>query len=243
MIAACSTSFLTTRMRPFNRRWDSDSARAAPADLDVEDEAVRAADGGGPGGPGSPAGPAAGQGRGLAADPASRTGGPAAAAPAGADLDPLIGMDDPRKPLRSRLLAVPALKSRYLKNVRAIAENWLDWQKLKPIVDQYRSLIEPELEADTRKLTSLASFKKSVSDIEATGTAAPRGRPSLGLNALRNKGVNICSTIRKSKMPPPDRATSKFDCTPRSGAIRLVRMSTGIVRPGNSLRTSRNADA
>jgi hypothetical protein len=82
------------------------------------------------------------------------------------------------------LLAVPALKAQYLKNVRTIAENWLDWQKLKPVVEQYRSLIEPELEADTRKLTSLASFRKSVSDTDATKAAAPRGRPGLGLNAF-----------------------------------------------------------
>ena len=37
------------------------------------------------------------------------------------DLDPLVGLDDTRKPLRSRLLAVPALRARYLDHVRTIA--------------------------------------------------------------------------------------------------------------------------
>ena len=43
-------------------------------------------------------------------------------------LDPLVGLDDASKPLRSKLLAVPALRARYLRYVREIAERWLDWQ-------------------------------------------------------------------------------------------------------------------
>ena len=31
---------------------------------------------------------------------------------ASAELDPLVGLDDPTKPLRSKLLAVPALRER-----------------------------------------------------------------------------------------------------------------------------------
>ncbi len=82
----------------------------------------------------------------------------------GAALDPLIGMNDARKPLRSRLLAVPSLREKYLRNVRTIAENWLDWNHLGPLVAQYQSLIEKEVEQDTRKLTSLAAFRQSLSE-------------------------------------------------------------------------------
>src|SRR5262249_14431991 len=54
-------------------------------------------------------------------------GGPGAGGKgSGYSLDPLIGLDDPRKPLRSRLLAVPSLRARYLKYVRQIAEESLD---------------------------------------------------------------------------------------------------------------------
>ena len=45
-----------------------------------------------------------------------------------ADLDPLVGLDDPRMPLRSRLLAVPELREQYLANVRTIARQSLDWE-------------------------------------------------------------------------------------------------------------------
>ena len=44
--------------------------------------------------------------------------------PGSIELDPLIGLDDPRKPLRSKVLAVPGLKARYLDHVRTIAEKW-----------------------------------------------------------------------------------------------------------------------
>ena len=93
-------------------------------------------------------------------------------------MDPLMGLDDAAKPLRSKLLAVPALKQRYLSYVRTIAEDWLDWQKLGPIVDGYAALISPYLEADTKKLSSFAAFETAVS---ATTPAAPAGdQPAAG---------------------------------------------------------------
>ena len=79
---------------------------------------------------------------------------------------------------------MPALKARYLDHVRTIAEDWLDWNKLRPVVDQYRSLIEKEIEADTRKLTSFAAFQKSVADAPETKAEPLRGRSSLGLKAF-----------------------------------------------------------
>ena len=59
----------------------------------------------------------------------------------GPTLDPLIGLNDPTKPLRSKLLAVPALRARYLAYVRDIAERWLDWKKLGPLARSYQALI------------------------------------------------------------------------------------------------------
>lgn len=118
-------------------------------------------------------------------------GGPGSS---GIDLDPLVGLDNERTPLRSKLLAVPALKARYLAHVRTIAETWLDWKTLGPVVERYRALIEKEIEADTRKLSSLAAFQKSVSEVdEPAPAAAPgpgagrgpgRGRRELSLKAF-----------------------------------------------------------
>lgn len=89
---------------------------------------------------------------------------------AGPDLDPLIGMDDDRKPLRSRLLAVPALRARYLEHVRTIADQ-LAWENLGPIVARQRALIEAQVAIDTRKLTTTAAFERATAD---TPDAAPK---------------------------------------------------------------------
>ncbi|MEI7686313.1 MAG: CotH kinase family protein [Planctomycetota bacterium] len=91
----------------------------------------------------------------------------------GLELDPLTGLADARKPLRSKLLAVPSLKAKYLEYVKAIARDDLDWKKLGPIVKRNRDLIEPELALDTRKLTSLDAFRKLTAD--AAETAPGRG--------------------------------------------------------------------
>jgi hypothetical protein len=83
-----------------------------------------------------------------------------------AELDPLIGLDDASKPLRSKLLAVPALRERYLSYVRDIAQRWLDWSTLGPRVAQYQALIAGDVKADTRKLYSFEAFQNDVAGSE-----------------------------------------------------------------------------
>jgi hypothetical protein len=102
------------------------------------------------------------------------------------NLDPLVGMNDTRGPLRSKLLAVPSLRTKYLKYMHTIATDSLDWKKLGPVVAGYRTLIEKEVELDTRKLSSLAEFKASVSDDAGTSRFSLRafadGRRAFLLN-------------------------------------------------------------
>lgn len=95
------------------------------------------------------------------------------------ELDPLVAMNDATKPLRSKLLAVPALRQRYLEHVRTIARDWLDWNKLGPMVAQYRELIEPEIKKDTRKLSSYDAFLSLTADTVAGGNTGGRGGMSL----------------------------------------------------------------
>jgi spore coat protein CotH len=100
---------------------------------------------GGPGGPfGGPGGP---RGRGF--------GGPGEGGP---NLDALVGLQDPATPLRSKLLAVPALRDKYLEYVRDIATRWLDWKTLGPVVEQYKTLIDASVKADAKKLDSYNGF-------------------------------------------------------------------------------------
>ena len=82
----------------------------------------------------------------------------------GPTLDPLVGLDDPTKPLRSKLLAVPALRDKYLAYCRDIAATWLDWEKLGAVARGYHELIAPLVETDTRKLITNEQFATSLDD-------------------------------------------------------------------------------
>jgi spore coat protein CotH len=113
----------------------------------------------------------------------SRGGGPAGGGGArvnGVELDPLTGANDPNKPLLNKLLAVPALKARYLGYVRDIAQRWLDWKKIGPLAEQYQALIAADVKTDTHKLDSDEAFVSGVKeDGEEGGFRGPRRRISL----------------------------------------------------------------
>jgi hypothetical protein len=86
---------------------------------------------------------------------------------AGPELDPLVAVNDPSKPLRSRLLGVPALRARYLSYVRDIAERHLDWAVLGPRARQHQALIADEVRKDTRKLYSTAAFESDLAEVQS----------------------------------------------------------------------------
>jgi len=80
-----------------------------------------------------------------------------------AQLDPLVAVGDATKPLYSRLLAVPALRQKYLGYVREIAQTWLDWDAaVLPIAKAGHDLIAADVRADTRKLYDNAAFAAGV---------------------------------------------------------------------------------
>ena len=76
-----------------------------------------------------------------------------------------MGLDDPAKPLRSKLLAVPALRARYMAYVRQIAAKWLDSKTVGPLAQKYQALIAAEVKADTRKLAATEAFKQGLTQL------------------------------------------------------------------------------
>ena len=128
--------------------------------------------GGGPGrgfppaGGGMPPGPPGNDGRGMPGpDGRGQFGGRGPGGPGGeggVTLDMFTGIDNPARPLISKLLAVPALKARYAGYVKEIAEKWLDWKTLGPIVAAHRALIEKEVIRDTKKLTTNEAFANGI---------------------------------------------------------------------------------
>jgi spore coat protein CotH len=117
------------------------------------------------GGPeGNPGAPGGGRGRGFG-------GGPRVD---GVKLDPLMGAEDPNKPLISKLLSVPSLRSKYLGYVRDIADKWLDWERLGPVVKEYHALIAEDVRMDTRKLDSFENFEQGLLGKSDPGSAGGR---------------------------------------------------------------------
>lgn len=81
----------------------------------------------------------------------------------GLKLEPLVAAQDRSKPLIYRLLAVDEYRMKYLRYVREIAENSLDWQRLGPIAERLHAAIEPVVKSDGRKLDSNEDFESSLS--------------------------------------------------------------------------------
>jgi hypothetical protein len=74
--------------------------------------------------------------------------------------DPLVGLNDPSKPLRSKLLAVPALRAKYLAYTKEMATKWLDWKVLEPVITKYQGMIAADVKTDTRKIYSYGEFEE-----------------------------------------------------------------------------------
>jgi hypothetical protein len=92
--------------------------------------------------------------------------GPAGSRTGSVWLDPLDAVQDPSKPLLMKLLAVPGLRERYLRYVRDVAETFLDWRHLGPLVTKYQALISKDVEAETRKLVSTTAFLGSAAELK-----------------------------------------------------------------------------
>ena len=154
-----------TRASDYNIYLDEQGrVHVLPHDMNegLEDE-------GGPGGPGRggrPGGPGFQPPPGIQLPPGFQF--PTTFGQAGAELDPLVGMNDTTKPLRSKLLAVPALRARYLAYVREIATKWLDWRTLEPLVRRYQSVIAADVKLDTRKLYPTEQFANGVDQGESS---------------------------------------------------------------------------
>ncbi|XZE21519.1 CotH kinase family protein [Pirellulaceae bacterium SH449] len=114
----------------------------------------------------------------------------------GVELDPLIGLDDPNKPLRSKVLSVPSLQRQYLDNVRTIAERSLAWDALGPVVASLRELIDEQVKLDTKKMSSYEEFVHATasksSETQHTDQVSPgqRGAPVLSLKEFSDQRRN-----------------------------------------------------
>jgi len=73
-------------------------------------------------------------------------------------------------PLRSKLLAVPQYRERYLQYVRTLAEKSLTHKNLSPVIAHYRELIGDEVKIDTRKMSPHETFVHATTPPEGNTT-------------------------------------------------------------------------
>ncbi len=101
-------------------------------------------------------------------------GGPNSWQTDGQMLSPVALENDTMRPVVRRLFAIPHLRSRYLAHVRTIANEWLNWDRLQPIIAEYQSLVDAEVKADDKKLYAYEAF--ATSHTKDQGGGGPGGR-------------------------------------------------------------------
>ena len=95
------------------------------------------------------------------------------------ELDPLSALDETNRPLLTKLLSVPVLRTRYLEYVRDISENWLNWNKLGPIAKRYHNLIAADVSKETHRATSYVHFVQELDQDPTPGSRDGDAAPSL----------------------------------------------------------------
>jgi len=101
--------------------------------------------------------------------------------PDNAELDPFAGAEDSRKALLNRLVAVPALRVKYLTYLRDIARDSFDWTKMEPIVRRYEAMIAADVKTDGHKLFPADMFRVGLYEENPNSFGGPTGAPRLGL--------------------------------------------------------------
>jgi len=142
------------------------------ADLMAMFEMMAGGFGGPEGGFGGPGGRARGPG-GLGGGPGGGPGGGFGGS--GATHDPFSMLQSDVRPLIRRLLANDRLRARYLAHIRTIVDQWLDWNKLGPIFEEYRALIAADVLSDTHNLSTFADFFDA--DTADAAGGGPFGNP------------------------------------------------------------------
>jgi len=65
------------------------------------------------------------------------------------------------RPLQSKLLQVPAWRSRYVAHCREISR-WLDWTKLKPVIDRFQGVVAAAAANDPKRLYPHSHFTSNL---------------------------------------------------------------------------------
>jgi len=106
-----------------------------------------------------------------------RRAGPPAAGEAQGGWPVMAGAESDARPLLRRLLANPALKSRYLAHYRTVADESFSWEVLGPVVDHFRLLLAEEMRRDVKRRSSFEAFMGTEARLQTGQASEPDAGP------------------------------------------------------------------
>src|SRR6185436_19490929 len=97
------------------------------------------------------------------------------------------------------------LRARYSGYMRQIAEQWLDWNTLGPIAEQYHALIEADVKSDLHKLREHQAFATSLyEDGEEESFRGIHTRMSLKTFVQQRHDFLLANSEIKNAAIPPE---------------------------------------
>lgn len=144
----------------------------------------------------------------------------------GVELDPFAAMEDPTKPLHSKLLQNETLRVEYLRRLKTVAQSLLTWNNLGPTIQNARQLIGDELQLDTKKLSSYEEFLAATSE-EATESS---GRTQSLRGFIDNRSAYLLGHADVAAVEPlPVASESRELSPPKLGPRRAVVIGEAVV--------------
>jgi len=141
----------------------------------------------------------------------------------GPEMEPFYNADNPERPLMFKLFQVPELKARYRHHLKTITEEWITWDKIGPLVDEYAALIRDEVKKDVRKHSSLEAFEKGLLKTSSDGR-----RTKLGLKPFTAGRREFLLTHPEVNLPAPRIASvTKLDAAKSIDSIRIEAKTGG----------------
>ena len=141
----------------------------------------------------------------------------------GPELEPFYNADNEDRPLMYKMFQVPHLKARYRHHLKTITEEWISWDKIGPVVNQYAALIREEVKKDVRKHSSYEAFEKGLIESISDGRRTKLGLKPFSIGRreflLNHPDINIPS--------PKIASLTKIDEAKSTESIRIVATTTG----------------
>ena len=133
-------------------------------------------------------------------------------------LSPFEGEDNGNRPIISRLLAVPALRQRYVAHLRTILDESLNWNTLGQKIAAHRALIEADVQADPKKLYTYEEFLSELIALEDFVEA--RRTYLLTHPEIDNQAPEVLTVDRTSLDAPPASTATQF--VPAGQPVRIT---------------------